>query len=302
MLKSVSSITNAIGALNFKGTWDANANSPALASSVGTKGDYYVVGTAGATNLNGISNWGVGDLATFNGSVWQRVEGGADLNGVNLSVSGTSTLSGLTASTALALNASKEIVSVTNTGTGNNVLATTPTLVGDVTLSTGNLVIGTSGKGIDFSATSHPAGMTSELLNDYEEGTWTPAFSASGLTGASYTNQTGTYTKVGRTVFVNFFVATAGTFTAGSGDVTLTGLPYTSSASSLVPVGFSNATRFQNAPVVGQITTSASSIQIFTSFNATGTGTDPVSLIASGLISTDGGNNNVLRGFATYFV
>ena len=129
MLKTVSSIVNAIGALNFKGTWDANANSPALASSVGTKGDYYVVGTAGSTNLNGISNWGVGDLATFNGSVWQRVEGGADLNGVNLSVSGTSTLSGLTASTALALNASKEIVSVTNTGTGDNVLATSPTLV-----------------------------------------------------------------------------------------------------------------------------------------------------------------------------
>jgi hypothetical protein len=152
MLKTVSSITNAIGALNYKGTWDANANSPALASSVGTKGDYYVVGTAGTTNLNGISNWGVGDLATFNGSVWQRVEGGADLNGVNLSVSGTSTLSGLTASTALALNASKEIVSVTNTGTGDNVLATTPTLVGDVSLSTGNVVMGTAGKGIADSA------------------------------------------------------------------------------------------------------------------------------------------------------
>ena len=114
MLKTVSSITNAIGALNFKGTWDANANSPALVSSVGTKGDYYVVGTAGATNLNGISTWGVGDLATFNGSVWQRVEGGADLNGVNLSVSGTSTLSGLTASTMLGLDASKNIVSVGN--------------------------------------------------------------------------------------------------------------------------------------------------------------------------------------------
>jgi len=148
MLKTVSSITNAIGALNYKGTWDANANSPALASSVGTKGDYYVVGTAGSTNLNGISNWGVGDWVAFNGSVWQRVEGGADLNGVNLSVSGTSTLSGLTASTALALNASKEVVSVANTGTGNNVLATAPTLVGDVTLSTGNLSIGTSGKGL----------------------------------------------------------------------------------------------------------------------------------------------------------
>lgn len=129
MLKTVSSITNAIGALNYKGTWNANTNNPALASGVGTKGDYYVVGTAGTTTLDGISNWGIGDWAVFNGSVWQRVEGGADLNGVNLSVSGTSTLSGLTASTALALNAQKEIVSVTNTGSGSNVLATSPALV-----------------------------------------------------------------------------------------------------------------------------------------------------------------------------
>lgn len=86
MLKAVSSITNAIGALNYKGAWNANTNSPALASGVGTKGDYYVVGTAGTTTLDGISNWGVGDWAVFNGSVWQRVEGGADGNFENLSI------------------------------------------------------------------------------------------------------------------------------------------------------------------------------------------------------------------------
>jgi hypothetical protein len=223
MLKTVSSITNAIGALNFKGTWDANANSPALASSVGTKGDYYVVGTAGATNLNGISNWGVGDLATFNGSVWQRVEGGADLNGVNLSVSGTSTLSGLTASTALALNASKEVISVTNTGTGNNVLATSPTLVGDVTLSTGNLVVADT-KGIDFSATSGTG--TSELLDDYEEGTYTPIISGSSSAGTgTYSVQEGRYTKVGNLVYVTA-VMTWSAHT-GTGNMRLSGLPFT---------------------------------------------------------------------------
>jgi hypothetical protein len=228
MLKTVSSITNAIGALNFKGTWDANANSPALASSVGTKGDYYVVGTAGTTNLNGISNWGVGDWATFNGSVWQRVEGGADLNGVNLSVSGTSTLSGLTASTALALNASKEIVSVTNTGTGNNVLATAPTLVGDVNLSTGNLVIGTSGKGIDFSITSHPAGMTSELLADYEEGTWTPG-QGGGLTVVGDFSSSGRYTKVGRIVTLYGSMSATTSITVGASNTFCTGLPFATS-------------------------------------------------------------------------
>ncbi len=222
MLKSVSSITNAIGALNFKGTWDANANSPALASSVGTKGDYYVVGTAGSTNLNGISNWGVGDLATFNGSVWQRVEGGADLNGVNLSVSGTSTLSGLTASTALALNASKEIVSVTNTGTGNNVLATTPTLVGDVTLSTGNLVV-SDGKGIDFSLT--PGTGTSELLDDYEEGTWTPTISsAAGV--CTLVTSNGTYTKIGRLVYVVANIEFSTDASVGTSTLTIGGLPF----------------------------------------------------------------------------
>jgi hypothetical protein len=89
MLKTVSSITNALGALNYKGTWNASTNSPALSSGAGTTGDYYVVSVAGTTSLDGISNWGVGDWATFNGSVWQRVEGGADLNGVNVSFTGT---------------------------------------------------------------------------------------------------------------------------------------------------------------------------------------------------------------------
>lgn len=95
MLKTVSSIVNAIGALNYKGTWNANTNSPALASGVGIKGDYYVVSVAGSTSLDGISNWGVGDWATFNGSVWQRVEGGADLNGVNLTVTNDGYLNGV---------------------------------------------------------------------------------------------------------------------------------------------------------------------------------------------------------------
>ena len=95
MLKTVSSVANALGALNYKGTWDAATNTPTLASGVGTQGDYYVVSVAGATDLDGITNWGVGDWAAFNGSVWQRVEGGADGNFVNLTASGTATITGL---------------------------------------------------------------------------------------------------------------------------------------------------------------------------------------------------------------
>ena len=92
MLKTVSSVANALGALNYKGTWNATTNTPTLASGVGTQGDYYVVSVAGATDLDGITNWGVGDWAAFNGSVWQRVEGGADGNFVNLDVTGDLTV------------------------------------------------------------------------------------------------------------------------------------------------------------------------------------------------------------------
>jgi hypothetical protein len=231
MLKTVSSIANAIGALNYKGTWNASTNSPALASGVGTKGDYYVVSVAGATTLDGISNWGIGDWAAYNGSAWQRVEGGADLNGVNLSVSGTTTLSGLTASTALSLDGSKNVVSVTNTGTGDNVLATAPTLVGDVTMSTGNLVIGTSGKGVDFSATSGTG--TSELFSDYEEGTWTPDLTV-GFTVAGALTVSGTYTKIGQTVFVRGTIQAATSLTSAGGNTRITGFPFSSTSSTAV--------------------------------------------------------------------
>ena len=77
MLKTVSSVANAIGALNYKGTWDAATNNPALTSGVGVKGDYYVVSVAGSTNLDGTTLWGVGDWAVFNGSIWQKVDGGS---------------------------------------------------------------------------------------------------------------------------------------------------------------------------------------------------------------------------------
>jgi len=152
-------------------------------------------------------------------------------------------LAALTASTALALDASKNVVSVTNTGTGNNVLATAPTLVNDVTLSTGNLVIGTAGKGIDFSADSSAAGMTSELLDDYEEGTWTPVRNGftENIGGGSITN-TGAYTKIGRTVFVTARIACAGgaTLAASSGAGSfLSGCPFSTSTN--VPGSYVNS-------------------------------------------------------------
>jgi hypothetical protein len=67
-------ITAMAGFVNYEGTWNASTNIPTLVSSVGTKGDYYVVSTTGTTNLNGITTWTQGDWAIFNGSAWEKVD------------------------------------------------------------------------------------------------------------------------------------------------------------------------------------------------------------------------------------
>ena len=93
MLKTVTQ-SGVTGALVYQGTWDASTNNPTLTSSVGTKGNYYVVSVAGTTNLNGETLWGVGDWAVFNGSVWQKVDGGDTGNFTTISVSTLATLGG----------------------------------------------------------------------------------------------------------------------------------------------------------------------------------------------------------------
>ena len=90
------------------------------------------------------------------------------------------------------------MLKVANSVINASQIATPITFAGDVTLSTGNLVIGTAGKGIDFSVTSSGTGtMTSELLADYEEGTWSPTSVVGTATAVS-----GVYTKIGRQITV----------------------------------------------------------------------------------------------------
>lgn len=98
---------------------------------------------------------------------------------------------------------------------------------GDLTLNSGNLVIGTSGKGIDFSATSGTG--TSELFDDYEEGTWTPviADATSGGNTSSTSATAATYTKIGNTVVLQCNIQNIDTTGMTSGnDVVIRGLPY----------------------------------------------------------------------------
>ena len=89
---------------------------------------------------------------------------------------------------------------------------------GNLDIDNGNVVIQTSGKGIDFSATGDASGMSNELLDDYEEGTITPSFGFSNDNfNGSYSVQQGYYTKVGNMCHVSFqMVANKGTATGGN--------------------------------------------------------------------------------------
>ena len=94
---------------------------------------------------------------------------------------------------------------------------------GDVTLKTGNLVQGTAAKGVNFTANTPAAGMTSQLLNWSEEGTWTP-IDGSGAS-LSFTTQDARYTKVGRLVTISASITYP--VTADASDAAIAGLPFT---------------------------------------------------------------------------
>ena len=122
-----------------------------------------------------------------------------------------------------------------------------------VTTFTDNIVMG-NGKGIDFSATANSSGaMASELLNDYEEGTWTPTVGG-GLTVSGTFSSSGTYVKIGNIVYVNGFVGGATSVSVATADTVLcSALPFTAAASTNhTALGLNSAT---TASIPLQITT-----------------------------------------------
>ena len=313
MLKAISSITNSLGALNYKGTWNASSNTPTLADGTGAKGDYYVVSTAGTQTFGGVQLFfGTGDWIAYNGAVWQRVEGGSDGNFANVTLTSTdagaaaapllelyrdsatpaasdtlgeiefngedsagnkqayglihasilsptstaeqgqlhfetATAGALTekmiiGTTNLVINEIGAVFNVriegdtdanlfytdaTNSRVGIGLISPTEKLEvsGNIKLS-GNVVVA-SGQGIDFSATAGTG--TSELLADYEEGTWTPSVTSNGGSLTTVGAVSGSYTKVGRVVhaFFDINITTNGT---GSGSILAANIPFAPSA------------------------------------------------------------------------
>jgi len=105
------------GGLSYQGTWNATTNTPTLASSTGTNGYYYIVATAGSTNLDGITDWQIGDWLLFNGATWQKIDQSnlvTSVNGQTGAVSvGTVTSVAATAGTGISITGSP----ITSSGT-----------------------------------------------------------------------------------------------------------------------------------------------------------------------------------------
>jgi len=104
----------------------------------------------------------------------------------------------------------------------------TTTIANTLTLTDGNLVVA-AGHGVDFSAqtasSASGASTSSEILDHYEEGTWTPVINGSTTTGSgTYGSQSATYTKIGRVVTFEF--AITWTDHTGAGSLQVGGFPF----------------------------------------------------------------------------
>ena len=101
----------------------------------------------------------------------------------------------------------------------------------DLTVSTGNVVIGTAGKGIDFSAQTSAAGMETEILNHYETGTWTGSIiTGYGSVTTSATINTLWYTKIGKMVHVQGG-CNVSAISSPNGYLSIEGMPYAAGGS-----------------------------------------------------------------------
>lgn len=130
---------------------------------------------------------------------------------------------------------------------------------GDLSLITGNVVV-SNGKGIDFSATANSSGtMTSELLADYEEGTWTGTLKGSITDPTIAVTAIGRYTKIGRAVTVQ--IAFESQSNVGAvGDVGISGLPFANSGLRTVGTAASFLGATFSGTLIVALTASASTL------------------------------------------
>jgi hypothetical protein len=146
--------------------------------------------------------------------------------------------------------------------------------------SDGSFKQAVASKGINFTANSAAAGMTSQLLNWYEEGTWTPTMVLGGGS-VTYTSQSGRYTRIGRVVVFSMLI-TVNTATTPSSTMEIGGLPFTPTSGALgaVAIQVTGATASATTTWMGNVESSAKFIRVYT--YAAGNLANPGSYVQAG--------------------
>lgn len=152
---------------------------------------------------------------------------------------------------------------------------------GDQTIVDGDLVIGTAGKGIDFSANG------GDVLTQYDQETWNPGYRAGAATFTYPTYRYGKYIRVGNVVHVFGRIATNSIAGGGAGDfVYLTGLPFVNASDSQVGVSLIYAGSFNsNTPCAGFL--NLSSNEVLLHYRATSVSSAAVTTYADLLNGSD---------------
>ncbi len=210
------------GGLSYQGTWNASTNTPTLASGVGVNGYYYIVATAGSTNLDGITDWQIGDWLMFNGTVWQKIDQSNLVTSVNGQTGAVSlTTTNINEGTNLYYTDTRARASV-SAGTGISYSSATGVITNsapDQTVSlTAGTGISTSGTYPSFTITNSAPDQTVALTG---AGTTAVTGTYPNFTITSNDQYVGTVTSVGGTGTVNG-ISLSGTVTS-SGNLTLGG-------------------------------------------------------------------------------
>jgi len=236
---------NAINGLSFRGVSGTSANEMAWVNSGGAVVCYVPNGTANLTVAATIAAT-TGTFVTLTGTTVRNgtpSEGSITSDAINgLVVRGLSGAS--TNEFQLRSSGGTDVLRVP-TGTSNTGFG-------------GNLIQDTAAKGINFTANTPAAGMTSQLLNWYEEGTWTPTQGA-GLTVTGSFSSSGTYVRIGRQVTVNAVLSGSTTVAAAAASAMCGGLPFSSAT---FTAGSATSTNLEGSQVYLSGTTAYSNAAI----------------------------------------
>jgi hypothetical protein len=164
----------------------------------------------------------------------------------------------------------------------------------NITFNTGNLIQGTAAKGIDFTANTPAAGMTSELLNWYEEGTFTPSLVPGTSGSITLATAAAKYTRVGRAVTVTG-ICEVDSVSLPVGALLLQGLPFTNSADnssrSAAAIYATGLAVTATTAIMGRIIPSESQIRI-----------EKFAAGSASAMSGDVQTNTIIQFNLTYFV